>query len=159
MELVLWLLLAAAILHVVEEWVWPGGFLSWFRDFAGFAEGLSQRLAVGVNMAFLALMLAAALLADTNPRFSLSAASLCFTNGLLHVVGTARTNRYSPGLVTGALLYLPLAVAAYAAAADEIDAADWIGSIVLGAAYQAAAIGAMLLRLRSSSLRTPRQPS
>ena len=152
MELVLWLLLVAAVLHVVEEWLWPGGFLSWLRQFAGFAQGLSRRLAVGVNVAFLAFMLAAALVADTNPRFSLSAASLCFTNGLLHVVGTARTKRYSPGLVTGALLYLPLAVAAYAAAADEIDATDWIASLILGASLQAAAIGAMLLRLRFSRI-------
>jgi hypothetical protein len=152
MELVLWLLLVAAVLHVVEEWLWPGGFLSWLRQFAGLAQGLSRRLAVGVNVAFLAFMLAAALVADTNPRFSLSAASLCFTNGLLHVVGTARTNRYSPGLVTGSLLYLPLAVAAYAAAADEIDATDWIASLILGASLQAAAIGAMLLRLRFSRI-------
>jgi Protein of unknown function with HXXEE motif len=148
MELVLWLLLVAAVLHVVEEWVWPGGFLSWFRELVGFAEGLSMRLAVAVNAAFLALMAAAAIVADANPRFSLSAASLCFANGVLHVVGTVRTNRYSPGLVTGAVLYLPLAVAAYAAAADEIDAADWIASLGLGASYQAAAIGAMILRSR-----------
>jgi preprotein translocase subunit Sec61beta len=154
MELLLWLLLAAAALHVVEEWLWPGGFLDWFRRFAPFAAALTPGLAVVVNAAFLALVLAAAILAEDRLVLSLSAAALCFVNGLLHVVGTIKTREYSPGVVTGALLYLPLAVAVYAAA-DAAGPGEWIASILLGIGYQAAVVAGLRLRVATGSVRAP----
>jgi hypothetical protein len=36
-------------------------------------------------------------------------ASLLFSNACFHVVGTIRSRRYSPGVVTGVLAYMPLA--------------------------------------------------
>src|SRR5205085_12209201 len=37
-------------------------------------------------------------------------AAIAAANGLFHIRATMRTRKYSPGLVTGTLLYIPLAV-------------------------------------------------
>jgi hypothetical protein len=41
-------------------------------------------------------------------------ASIAAANGVFHILATIRGREYSPGVVTGTLLYLPLAVFGYA---------------------------------------------
>ncbi len=65
--LIRWLPLGAVMLHLLEEFVWPGGFADWYRWY--------------------------------RPERA----------GLFHLWATLRTQRYSPGVVTGATVYLPLA--------------------------------------------------
>jgi hypothetical protein len=43
----------------------------------------------------------------------LALAALLFSNAIFHVVGTLQTKRVSPGVRTGLLLYVPLALAGY----------------------------------------------
>jgi len=42
--------------------------------------------------------------------FSMSVAGLLFINGLMHIIGCIRVKGYAPGVITGALLYVPLSV-------------------------------------------------
>jgi hypothetical protein len=75
--------------------------------------------------------------------FSLSVASLLFFNGLAHLAGTVRAKRYAPGVISGVLLYLPLALYAFClcAGAGRLTLAAGAMAGLLGVLYQAVPIG------------------
>ena len=98
-------LLVAAVLHLIEEYVYPGGFLRWIRSWVGFAPNMVE--AIALNLAFIGLM--AMPLFGTTPLLAASAPGLLLANGALHVIGTIASKRYSPGVITSVLLFFPLA--------------------------------------------------
>ena len=111
---VFWVLLAASCAHVVEEYVYPGGFLESAREVAPEAfEHASTPIIVGVNASMILGCLNAALMRKRQPFFGLSMASLLFFNAILHTGASMRRKKYSPGLITGLCLYVPLSVAAF----------------------------------------------
>ena len=125
-----WAPLAAAGLHITEEFALPGGFGEWDRAYRpAFRRSITPGLHVVVNVLLIGLCVSVALSgigqADVlgsgvriqsviPPAYSgvawIALAGLLFSNAWFHVVGTFRGRRYSPGVVTGVLLYIPLAV-------------------------------------------------
>jgi hypothetical protein len=108
-----WLPFAAAVLHIVEEFVWPGGFLAWYRSYRPeIASSLTPRFIVIVNGLLLAVTAAAGMLgfSENGVALWLTTAAIELGNAGFHVLGTIRTRRYSPGVVTGVLLYVPIAL-------------------------------------------------
>ena len=109
----LWLPLIAIVLHMTEEFVWPGGFPHWYRHFPpGRVATVSTRLLVIVNAVFVAMALIPPQL-GANARgyaYWMLAAAIAAANGVFHLVATLRYRAYSPGVITGTLLYLPLGV-------------------------------------------------
>jgi hypothetical protein len=133
-------ILAAAVLHVLEEYVWPGGFPAFMKRMAmRFAPAVTTPFAVVVNGAFLLLCLAAAIAGRGAPVFGLSVAALLIINALTHIGGGIRARRYAPGLITGTLLYLPLGVYAFYAALTEgwATSRQALTAGLLGLAYAA----------------------
>ena len=76
--MIYWSLLIAAGLHLIEEYVYPGGFLRWIRSAVGFAPNVVE--AVIINLAFVGLVAAPA------PGLRPSVAGLLLANGVAHVV-------------------------------------------------------------------------
>jgi hypothetical protein len=111
---VFWALLGASSIHVVEEYVYPGGFLESAREIAPEVfEYASMPIIVGVNASMIAGCLFAALMRKRTPFFGLSMASLLFVNSILHTGASIRTKKYQPGLITGLCLYVPLSLYAF----------------------------------------------
>jgi hypothetical protein len=111
---VFWGLLAASCAHVVEEYVYPGGFLEAAREVAPEAfEHATTPIVIGVNAAMIAGCLNGALKRKRQPFHGLAMASLLFFNAILHTGASIRLGKYSPGLVTGLCLYVPLSVYAF----------------------------------------------
>jgi hypothetical protein len=112
----LWLPLAAVAAHLVEEFVWPGGFGDWYRWYRPErAASVTTRFLVIVNVVLVALALLPPLLGGT-PRglaLWLVVAAIGAYNALFHLWATFRRRAYSPGLLTGMILYVPLAVLGY----------------------------------------------
>jgi hypothetical protein len=136
----LWAIVGASGLHICEEYVYPGGFLRAMRAVAPrFTRAATPRFAVVVNGAFLVLVLAAAAIGTRSLLFSLSIAALVCVNGIGHCVASLRLGRYMPGMLTGAALYLPLGVTAYAYAAREenLTLATAVAAGALGIAWNA----------------------
>ena len=108
-----WMLLVAVAAHVVEEFVWPGGFGPWYRrQYPDRAASLTPGFLVRIN-ALLVVLAAVAGVQGIGPRgvaLWLTLASICAANGIFHLLATIRSRTYSPGLVTGMLLYVPLAI-------------------------------------------------
>jgi hypothetical protein len=104
------ILLAPAIfaLHFLEE---APRFVSWFNSLV--QQGISQPLFLRVNAVCLLLTVALATVASVNQSrgallFALAwLGFLMFANAIFHIVGTVVHARYSPGVVTAVILYLP----------------------------------------------------
>lgn len=111
-RIVLWLPCACVALHIFEEFVWPGGFLAWHRNYRpDLAASITPRFAIIGNAVLVAATVVLGVMGPSWPR-SLSLwfvlAALLAGNAFWHIRGTLRSHTYSPGAVTGAVLYLPL---------------------------------------------------
>ena len=108
-----WLPLGAVLLHLFEEFVWPGGFAEWYRWYRPErAASVTTRFLVWINALFVLMALIPVTMGfrPYGVAFWLVVASIAAANGLFHLWAVLRTRRYSPGVVTGCIFYLPLAV-------------------------------------------------
>jgi len=111
-SLLRWLPLAAVALHLIEEFAWPGGFGDWYRWYRPErAASVTTGFLVRINVLFVAMAVAAGALGFSpyGVALWLVVASIAGFNGGFHLWATLNTRRYSPGLVTGCLIYIPLA--------------------------------------------------
>ena len=108
--------LAAACLHITEEFFLPGGFADWDRRYRpAFARSITTRFHVIINALLLVLCydVWAMRRSPVGPYLWLVVAALLFSNAIWHLRGAWKTRRYSPGMVTGLLLYVPMAPFGY----------------------------------------------
>ena len=139
--MLIWMPLVAAALHIVEEFVWPGGFAPWYRAYRPeTAASVSSRYLFAVNALLLGVCALAGALGFT-PRGAalfLTILAVLFGNALFHLAATIRMRHYSPGTITGVVLYLPLGVIGYVAVmhAHLATAGTAISAALLGGAYQ-----------------------
>jgi hypothetical protein len=104
-------ILIAAILHITEEFFYPGGFVKSAKTiFPRLADRITGRKVLVINSLFVLLCISGILLANNYPRFTLSIAGLIFINGWAHVIGSIIKRSYSPGLITSLAIYIPLSV-------------------------------------------------
>jgi hypothetical protein len=109
----LWVVVIVIALHVVEEYVLD------FRGWIDVALGLriGWELFFLVNAAYVVFAIAGAMLGWRLPEVSLMMPALIGLNGLLFHVGlTLVQRRFSPGTITSALLFIPVAVWTYVSA-------------------------------------------
>lgn len=115
MSLLAWSLAGAASLHIFEEFVYPGGFKSWWCAYRPeTAASVSNRFLIIINAALLAFSVSVALAVQA-PRGNgvaawLTLAALLFSNAIFHVIGAFQSKRYSPGMISGVVLYIPIAI-------------------------------------------------
>ena len=116
--------------HVAEE---TPHFVEWFNHLA--TPGISQASFLAVNAtAFVITLVVSGLVATSRTVASAFLAVawvgfLMLANGLFHVIATIAHGLYSPGVITGTLLYLPLSFLVMRAAVREC-AVSWT-SVVL----------------------------
>jgi hypothetical protein len=140
MSWIYWVIVVAALVHVIEEYFYPGGFLNVVKRLSPrCAAGFTMPFAVVFNGLFILLCVAGALLVGKSPFFSLSVAGLLGINALVHTLAAVRVRGYAAGLVSSWLLYVPLAVIAYvqAGVSGRFTTAQLLGSLVFGAVFNA----------------------
>ena len=135
-EYVLWVMVVAYAMHIVEEHNldWQG----WVKRHAHFDVPRADFYVV--NAALVVGMVATATVGWRLPELSLAPAALMFINGLFFHIGASLVKRqYSPGALTSLVLFLPVgAWAYYGAHLDGVlttSVALW--SIILGALIMA----------------------
>ena len=109
----LWGPLAAALAHICEEFVWPGGFMSWYRRYRGpSVHSITPRFLVIVNVILLAVCIDAAFVTTTRygVAYWIAVSAILASNGVWHLWAAFKGREYSPGTVTGLVLYIPLAI-------------------------------------------------
>jgi len=106
-------------LHVCEEFIFPGGAIQWFKQYhPEYAQAYTESYFFKVNAIPLALSLLVAFgTFDFAGGFSffgirawLAFLSFLTINTIFHVRAVLETRKYSPGVGTSVLAYLPLAV-------------------------------------------------
>jgi hypothetical protein len=140
-HILFWLPLLAAALHVFEEFAWPGGFTAWYRSYRpDIAASVSNRFLFWINVALLLACFSAGVDGPSpyGAALFLTVTALLFANGLFHLVATIKGRRYAPGLVTGVVLYLPLAIIGYAVVLQSHRASlgTAVVAAILGGSYQ-----------------------
>ena len=112
-QLLFWAPLGAVLVHIFEEFVWPGGVMRWYRRYRGKnSSRITPRLLIVINALLLAVCVNAAVNGDTPAAIAywIGVTAILASNGLWHLWAAVRTRGYSPGAVTVTLLYVPLAV-------------------------------------------------
>lgn len=131
--------LIASMLHMLEEYFFPGGFMAVMKRMnPAFAPLVNVPMAIIINGLQLLLCIIVIFIGAGNLAFSLSAAALLFINGLMHLGGAVKLKGYAPGVITGSVLYIPLSVYSfyYFAASGQLHAGDAAIAGVLGVVYQ-----------------------
>ena len=121
-----WAPLIASALHIIEEFVYPGGFADWDRAYRPeFNRSITLRFHIMVNALLLLAGLQVGLLRDRDVHAHggavtpahglvwLTLTALLSSNAIWHLNGAWHTKRYSPGLITGLGLYVPLTIFGY----------------------------------------------
>ena len=125
------------VVHVIEE---APSFVPWFNSIV--EPDISQPLFLTVNgIGFLITVILSGALAATRSRTAAVAdlawlGSVFFANALFHLTATVALDRYSPGAVTAACLYLPYFALLFAAAVKRLHV-SW------GAALLATVLGSL----------------
>ena len=108
-----WSALPALMLHQFEEYVFPGGFLSWFNREIFHSERdnfpFSPKAALIVNI--LLGWTGYALVGYIGLKqvwFVMPMMGFLFVNAWFHIVHSVSSTRYSPGTFTAVLVLLPL---------------------------------------------------
>jgi hypothetical protein len=145
----LWLATAAYGIHVFEEFT-----LNW-RDWARAVIGLHVEWSdfYIVNALVIVLGIVAANLANAWPAVALTFPALMLINAVFfHIVPLIVTRgRYSPGVATAVVLFLPIGYACFhvAGAAGLLDTRTLVASFAIAAALMAYPI--VLIRLRTKT--------
>jgi len=131
-----WLMPAAFALHIVEEY--RGGFPAWVTHVLG---GSFSNLAFAYNNAvFFVIMVGLTVWVGRSGSrlavFLLIAwtSGNIFWDGLFHVLTTAQFDRYSPGLITSSVLYLPISLIVGRATfqSEALSVKAFLGALAVG---------------------------
>jgi hypothetical protein len=145
----IWLATGAYGLHILEEFMLD--WRNWARAVLGLPVEWSDFYVV--NALVLVLGIVAANLAIAAPHLALGYAALLLINAIFfHISPVLLTRgRFSPGLVTAVLLFLPIGIGCYWKANDDnlLDGQALLISLLLGAALMALPI--VLLKLKGWS--------
>ncbi len=152
-----WAPLFAVLAHIMEEFVYPGGFADWDRAYRSqYRSSITGRVHIVVNAALVALCVSVAagvsggelsigtvrlrsfLPADYAVAGWLALAALLFANAIFHIKGTLATRRVSPGVRTGVLLYIPLSAYGFLhfITTGSISLAGVLAAALVGGSYE-----------------------
>ena len=106
---VIWIVVATIAVHFIEEYAM--NFPGWADRF--FSMPITSEDFHLVNAAVSLYALACGAVGWRLPAFSLTIAALIGLNGVFHAGAGLLVGGYSPGAVTGVVLFIPAAIAAY----------------------------------------------
>jgi hypothetical protein len=158
MNVFFWAPMGAAALHMTEEFFIPGGFAAWDRRYRpAISASITPRFHIIINGLLLLLCYDVGATGGTpfGVALWLGVTALFFSNAIWHVVGAIRTRSYSPGLITGLLLYVPLTVYGYVhlLRSGQAPVTTAILAFAVGASYQFWATAIHRLRTRGAETR------
>ncbi|RAI43235.1 HXXEE domain-containing protein [Rhodoplanes roseus] len=143
-----WLSMAAYAIHILEEYTFD--WRNWARAVIGLPVEWPDFYVT--NSVVVALGIAQAMLAPTLPWAPLVYAALMIINAIFfHILPFVKTRgRFSPGLITAVLLFLPLGIAVFRAAGaqGDLDATTVTGAILGGALLMASPVVMLNLKGR-----------
>ena len=124
---------------ISEEFIVPGGFPAWYRRYRADPSKITRRLLIIVNAALLVACCNIALLGRTplGIAYWLMISALLCSNGCWHAWASYKSHTYSPGVITGMAVYVPLAAYGYSqfVRSGAASIATAAGACVIGGSY------------------------
>ena len=140
MDWLMWAPLIAASIHITEEFFLPGGFEAWYRRYRPDPSRITRRFLVVVNAVLLVVCLNIAFLGRTQigVAYWLAISALFFSNGIWHAWASYKSHTYSPGVVTGMGIYVPLTAYGYVQFVHSGAASIGTAAVacIIGGSYQ-----------------------
>lgn len=132
-----WLFVAAYLAHLIEEYA--GGFPDWFARLSGAPLPVPAFLAINA-VAFIVLVavVAAVTRREACGWMAIGVATVALVNSVGHLLGSLLTGTYSPGLITGVVLYMPLGQLALIRAWHQAPPETFRRGVIAGLLAQAA---------------------
>ena len=130
-----WLVPFAYLLHLVDEYF--TGFPNWFSGLFNVDLSLNDFIIIN-SIGFIATIIITLLYSfdKVNSFIIASLGTLFFINGIIHIVSSIYTYTYSPGTLTGILIYLPLGYFIIKKIFPMLSELQRIGSIIFSAFLQ-----------------------
>jgi len=126
-----WAFVPAYAAHILEEWY--GGFPEWFAVVAGGPMDRGSFLALNlIGLAAMAAGVAAGVRYVSLGWMIVAVATAALLNSFAHIAASVVTASYSPGLVTGAALWLPLAHLVLVRAYAQTRTSYFAGGVLAG---------------------------
>jgi hypothetical protein len=126
-----WLFPISYLIHIAEEY-W-GGFPAWIARFWGVESSLNNFLSWnGGAWVVMTLGVAVALKTKSYRWLLVSFATVFLVNGVVHALASVVTVSYSPGLISGLLLFVPLGLITLRRARREMNARTFRAGVILG---------------------------
>jgi hypothetical protein len=132
-----WFLPAAYLLHLLDEYFIGAGFAGWFSML--FKASLSESNFIVINAAGLTIVLLIAILytlGKANNFVLATVGSLFFINGIIHPLVSFLTATFSPGTITGVIIYLPFGLIVFIKIFPLLQEQQRMFSVVLAIALQ-----------------------
>lgn len=102
----------AILLHVTEEFLFPGGFYEWYKKLVPPKndKGINSGYSVWINTLMIGVCVLPLYFGETDRGMDIwfSVSAIAAINACFHIWGVLKLKIYFPGVVTGILLYLPL---------------------------------------------------
>ena len=134
-----WLFPITYLIHISEEY-W-GGFPVWISRFWGVENSKSDFL-IWNGAAWLLMSVGVALTIKTKSyRWLLVGfGTVVLINGTVHVVASIVTSSYSPGLISGLLLFIPLGLITLLRARRKVNPRTFRAGVVVGTLMHAVVV-------------------
>jgi len=127
-------LLVAYLVHFAEEWY--GGITTWAQNSLGYEVSIERLLVInGVALVLFATGTIASIRAARLTWFTVAFATVLGLNGVLHALATIGLGQYSPGTVTGLVLYIPLSIIVFRLSTSALSGRTIRRSIVAGVLF------------------------
>ncbi|MGG5316859.1 HXXEE domain-containing protein [Enterococcus sp. AZ072] len=142
MKVIVLLLPLSYLLHCLEEFYFPGGFIEWYRGFRPSLSAQKPQYYLKVNIiAFIivSIISISVFFFETSYNSFLIASTFLASNAFFtHILGTIKTRKYSPGLITGTFLYIPICLLGFffSLYRGTLLTSDLIADLVLGSLYE-----------------------
>lgn len=134
-----WLFPVAYLVHIAEEY-W-GGFPVWISRFWGVESSNSNFLSW--NGAAWLLMIVGILLVFKTKSYRwllVSFGTVVLINAASHIIGSVVTRSYSPGLISGLLLFIPLGTITLLRARKRVTGRIFRAGVIIGVAMHAVVV-------------------
>jgi hypothetical protein len=134
-----WLFVAAYVAHLLEEFF--GGFPEWFGVVLGRPLPIPAFLLInGVALVAMILAVRAATRRESLGWLAIAVATVLLVNGVLHLLASLAWGQYSPGLITGVVVYVPLGLLALLRAWHQVPEPFFWRGVAAGLAAHAIVI-------------------
>jgi hypothetical protein len=114
--------------------------MNWYRRYRGpAASRITSRFLTIINVVLLAVCVNAAFGANTpfGVAYWIAISAILASNGLWHLWAAVRSGVYSPGMITGLLLYVPLAIfgCIHFLKSGSVSIGSAVAALLIGGSY------------------------